>query len=106
MAYSLSRSEMETHVRRDDEEQVAHIWTSSPMTIRKLDKLVAELPDVYKCVKRDGGCAKYETSMKRIKFSKPQIMTEARLEASRKAVVLAQEARKARAQPATEGGDS
>ena len=45
-----SRMEQETSIVWDEEEQIAHIYAASPVTMRKLDKLVAEFPDVYKCV--------------------------------------------------------
>ena len=43
-----SRMEQETSIVWDEEEQIAHIYAASPVTMRKLDKLVAEFPDVYK----------------------------------------------------------
>jgi len=35
----LTRSEQETILRWDEEEQVVHIWSASPVTWRKLDRL-------------------------------------------------------------------
>ena len=84
MAYRISRSEMETTIRWDAEEKVAHIWTCDPVYIRKLDKLVAEAPEAYKCTKRTDDGAWYEVAAKYIRFGKPvQVKepSEAQLEA-------------------------
>lgn len=78
-----SRMEQETSIVWDEEEQIAHIYAASPVTMRKLDKLVAEFPDVYKCVwiDKDGSAKKYEVTKRLIRFGKPA--SEARKEAAR-----------------------
>ena len=78
-----SRMEQETSIVWDEEEQIAHIYAASPVTMRKLDKLVAEFPDVYKCVwiDKDGSAKKYEVTKRLIRFGKPA--SEAVREAAR-----------------------
>ena len=73
MRYPLKACEREVTIRFDMEERVAHIYTSEPVYMRRLDKLVETLPEVYKCVKVDelGYFKKYECPMKFIKFGKP-----------------------------------
>lgn len=65
--------EQETSIVWDEEEQIAHIYAASPVTMRKLDKLVSEFPDVYKCVwiDKDGSAKKYEVTKRLIRFGKP-----------------------------------
>ena len=68
-----SKQEQETTITWDEQERIAHIYSSSPITIRKLDKLVAQFPDTYSCVWSEPGdtAKKYTVSHKLIKFSKP-----------------------------------
>lgn len=75
--------EQETTIVWDEEEQIAHIYAASPVTLRKLDKLVAEFPDVYKCVwvDKDESAKKYEVTKRLIRFGKPA--SEAVREAAR-----------------------
>mgnify|MGYP006874875948 CR=1 FL=1 len=48
MAYS--RMEHETSIVWDDEEKVARIYTASPVSMRKLDKLCEDYPAEYRKV--------------------------------------------------------
>ena len=85
---NYSRAEQETSIVWDEEEKVAHIYTASPVTMRKLDKLCASYPDEYKClwVEKAGEritAAKYAAPSKRIRFGKPA--SEAKREAARNA---------------------
>lgn len=75
MAYT--RMEQETSIVWDDEEKVARIYTASPVSMRKLDKLCKDYPEEYQRVweekDADGRvtAARYQTGCKRVKFSKP-----------------------------------
>ena len=75
MAYS--RVEQETTIVWNDEEKVAHIYTASPVSMRKLNRLCADYPEEYRKVweERDADgrvtAAKYQTGCKRVKFGKP-----------------------------------
>ena len=82
---NYTRAEMETSIVWDEDEKVAHIYTASPVTIRKLDKLCELCPDAYKCVWiEDGGKAKkYTVASRYIRFGKPA--SEAKRNAARKA---------------------
>ena len=81
--YQLSRAEQETVIRWDAEEQLAHIHSATPATIRKLDKLAAEFPTVYRCTRTDDKylAKDYEVDAKYVRFAKPP--SEARLEANK-----------------------
>ena len=97
MAYS--RMEQETSIVWDDEEKVARIYTASPVSMRKLDRLCADYPAEYRKVweEKDGEgrvtAAKYETGCKRIRFVKPA--SEARIEQGRRIAAMAAQKRKA-----------
>ena len=85
---TYTRAEMETSIIWDDEEKIAHIYTASPITMRKLDKLVELHPEEYRrtWVEQDGAritAAKYTVPCKRIRFGKPP--SEAQRNSARKA---------------------
>ena len=95
MAYM--RMEQETSIVWDEEEKVARIYTCSPVSMRKLDKLCADYPAEYMKVweekDADGRvvAARYQTGCKRVKFSRPA--SEARREQGRRIAELALRAR-------------
>jgi len=82
------RAEQETSIVWDEEEKVARIYTASPVSMRKLDRLCEEYPAEYQRVwvekDRDGRvtAARYETGCKRVKFGRPS--SEARVTANRR----------------------
>lgn len=84
---TYTRAEQETSIVWDEEEKVARIYTASPVSMRKLDRLCEEFPNEYKRVWVEGTegqvtAAKYETPSKRIMFSRPA--SEARVMANRR----------------------
>ena len=90
-----SRYEQETSIVWDEEEKLARIYTSSPVTLRKMDKLCEACPETYKCVwvQSDGLAKKYEVNKRFIRFGKPA--TEAQKEHGRKVAALMAEKRNA-----------
>lgn len=70
---TISRAEQETVIRWDAEENIAHIDTANPATIRKLDKLVEAYPDIYRCVRADREylAKRYTCSASFIRVGKP-----------------------------------
>ncbi len=85
---TYSRIEQETSIVWDEEEKVAHIYTASPVSMRKLDRLCEEFPNEYTRVwveQAPNGqvtAAKYTVPSMRIKFGKPS--SEARVMANRR----------------------
>ncbi|MCL2810617.1 MAG: immunoglobulin, partial [Clostridia bacterium] len=71
--YSLTRAEQETHIQWDTETRSAVIDTADPVTIRRLDKLVVDYPEKYRCVNVDAqyNAKRYEVPSEYIKFAKP-----------------------------------
>ena len=96
MAYM--RQEQETSIVWDEEEKVARIYTASPVSMRKLDRLCEAFPVEYLKVweekDADGRvtAARYETGCKRVRFVKPA--SEARIEQGRRIAAMAAERRK------------
>lgn len=64
MQYKLKPCEMETTIRWDRQERVAHIFTADPFMIRKFDKLCENSPQVWSCVWTDD---KYEARSTRFR---------------------------------------
>lgn len=75
MAYM--RCEQETSIVWDEEEKVARIYTCSPVSMRKLDRLCEQYPEEYVKVweetDADGRvtAARYQTECKMVRFKKP-----------------------------------
>lgn len=96
MAYM--RCEQETSIVWDEEEKVARIYTCSPVSMRKLDKLCQDYPAEYRKVWEekdpDGRvtAARYQTGCKRVKFARPA--SEARVEQGRRIAQMAAEKRR------------
>lgn len=76
-----SRQEQETSIVWYEAERVAHVYTASPVTLRKLDKLAVQFPDTYRRTwteTSDGTitAAKYEVNARFIRFGKPASATQ------------------------------
>lgn len=87
---NYSRAEQETSIVWDEEEKVANIYTASPVTMRKLDKLCEQYAEYRRTaqeIDKSGRqtAARYEVPAKLIRFGKPiaRIMTDEQREAAR-----------------------
>lgn len=84
---NYTRAERETSIVYDEEERIARIYTASQISIRRLDKLCAEHPKVYRRTWTETEedqkvtAARYEVPSKYIRFAKP--VSESRREALR-----------------------
>lgn len=88
MTYKLSRYEQETHINWNEETNTAHIYTTSPRMIKKLDALAKAYPDIYKAsrtgtINGETVSREYDVPSGYIRFKKPP--TEKQREARRKA---------------------
>ncbi len=85
---TYSRAEQETSIIWDEEEKVARVYTASPVSMRRLDRLCEEFPNEYTRIwveQAPNGqvtAAKYTVPSMRIKFGKPS--SEARVMANRR----------------------
>ena len=70
--YKLKPCEMETTIRWDRQERVAHIFTADPFMIRKFDKLCENSPQVWSCVWTDDKyeAKKYAVPYRYIRFGR------------------------------------
>lgn len=70
---SLSRMEMETHIAWDAEQKIATVYTCDPISIRRLDKLVRECPEAYRCIWQEENptAKKYIVPARFVRFGKP-----------------------------------
>lgn len=82
--YTLTRAEQETVILWDAESRTATVDTADPVTLRKLEKLAAQYPEVYRLVSEDSlyTARRYEVPAKYIRFGKPP--SEARKEAGKR----------------------
>lgn len=76
MAYSLSRYEMETTVNFNAEEKTAQLYTQDKSMIRRMDKMVAEFPDLFKLKYETSVGKAYEFPKKYAMPKRPRILTE------------------------------
>ena len=79
MAYS--KQEQETTIIMDESEKIAHVYTASPVMMRRLDKMCDEFPDDYVCTWREmtdgrATAARYECGKKYVKFRRPRSETQ------------------------------
>ena len=87
--YHYSKAEQETTIVWDEEERIAKVYTASPVTMRKLDKLCAACPSEYRrtWVEQNGDkvtAARYEVgNCKLVRFCKPVMLTEEQKDAAR-----------------------
>ncbi len=79
----LSRYEQETIINYNAGEKTAWIYTRDPAVIRKLDTLVIEHPDTFKCVGETDIDKAYEMPKTAITYRKPRKLSEAQKEAAR-----------------------
>lgn len=86
---NYSKAEQETTVVWDEEQKVARIYTASPITLRKLNKLCEACPDEYRQTWTETDksgkvtAAKYEVAAKFIRFAKPVVRTEEQIQAAK-----------------------
>ena len=71
--YKLSKAEMQTHITWDAEQKQATVYTCDPATIRKLDRMVRECPDTYRCIweGQNPTAKKYTLPARYVRFGHP-----------------------------------
>ncbi|MBR5635796.1 MAG: hypothetical protein IKW81_02555 [Pseudobutyrivibrio sp.] len=75
---SLKRIEQETIINFNAGEQEATVYTSDKATMRKLDALVIEYPNVYKCIKVTSIDKTYSMPKQYVNYRKPRRISEER----------------------------
>ncbi len=82
----LTRYEQETIINFNAGEQTATLYTRDPAVMRKVDALVTEYPDTFKCVGETDIDKTYEMPKSHITYRKPRRISEAKREQAREAI--------------------
>ena len=69
----LSRYEQETIINFNDGEEMATVYTRDPAVMRKLDALVIEFPEVYRCIGATDIDKTYEMPKSSVTYRKPSL---------------------------------
>lgn len=78
----LSRYEQETIINFNAEEQTATLYTRDPAIMRRIDKLVIDYPDTYKCIGETDIDKTYEMPKSAVTYRKPRRLSEEQREAA------------------------
>lgn len=85
----LTRYEQETIINFNAEEQKATLYTRDPAVMRKLDALVIDYPDTFKCISVTDIDKTYEMLKSAVSYRKPRrLSTEQRQAAQRRMNVI------------------
>ena len=82
----LTRYEQETIINFNAEEKEATLYTRDPAVIRKLDSLVTEYPDTFKCVGETDIDKTYEMPKSAVTYRKPRRLSAEQRNRARKAM--------------------
>lgn len=72
----LIRYEQETNINFNAGDQTATLYTRDPAVIRKIDALVIEFPDIYKCIGETDIDKTYEMPKSFVSYRKPRRLSE------------------------------
>ena len=79
----ITRYEQETIINFNAEEKTATLYTRDPAVMRKVDALVIEYPDTFKCIGETDIDKTYEMPKSTITYRKPRKLSEEQREAAR-----------------------
>ena len=74
----LTRYEQETIINFSADDQTATLYTRDPAVMRKVDALVTEYPDVYKCIGETDIDKTYEMPKSFVSYRRPRRITDER----------------------------
>lgn len=83
----LSRYEQETIINFNAGEQTANIYTRDPAIMRRIDKLVIDYPDTYKCIGETDIDKTYEMPKSAVTYRKPRRLSHEQREAAKKRMI-------------------
>ena len=72
----LTRYEQETIINYNAEDKTATLYTRDPAVMRKVDTLVIEYPDTFKCIGETDIDKTYEMPKSVITYRKPRRLSE------------------------------
>ena len=79
----LSRQEQETIINFNAGEQTASLYTRDPAVMRKVDALVIEFPNTFKCIGETDIDKTYEMPKSAVSYRKPRRLSEEQRESAR-----------------------
>ena len=79
----LSRYEQETIINFNAGEEMATVYTRDPAVMRRLDALVIEFPEVYRCIGYTDIDKTYEMPKSSVTYRKPRRLSEEQREQAR-----------------------
>ena len=80
----LARVEQETIILFNVAEPNATVYTRDKAVMRKFDALVAEFPEIYKCIKATDIDKTYSMPKEYVSYRKPRRISEAKREQARR----------------------
>ena len=72
----LSRYEQETVINFNAGDKMATVYTRDPAVMRRLDALVIEFPEVYRCIRVTEYDKTYEMPKASVTYRKPRKLSE------------------------------
>ena len=79
----LTRYEQETIINFNAQDQMATLYTRDPAVMRKVDALVIEYPDTFKCIGATDIDKTYEMPKSVVTYRKPRRLSEEQRERKR-----------------------
>ena len=79
----MTRYEQETIINFNAEEKSATLYTRDPAVIRRIDTLVNDYPDTFKCIGETDIDKTYEMPKSAVTYRKPRRLSEKQREAAR-----------------------
>ena len=77
----LTRYEQETIINFNAQDQMATLYTRDPAVMRKVDALVIEYPDTFKCIGETDIDKTYEMPKSAVTYRKPRRLSQERKKA-------------------------
>ena len=79
----LTRYEQETIINFNAQDQMATLYTRDPAIMRKVDALVIDYPDTFKCIGETDIDKTYEMPKSAVTYRKPRRLSEEQRRAAR-----------------------
>ncbi len=79
----FTRSEQETIINFNAEEEMASVYTRDSVVMRRMDTLVNSFPEVYRCTKATDIDKTYEMPKSYVSYRKPRKLSKEQREAAR-----------------------
>jgi hypothetical protein len=91
---NLTRYEQETVINYNAGEEDASVYTRDRAVMRKLDALVIEFPEVYRCIKQTDIDKTYLIPKSYVSYRKPRRLTEEQRERQRERMKIVSNSKK------------